>query len=103
MKIFIALLFVLLSISAYAVDRSQTEKRHFAKAHTCPSTGMSVPSCKGYRIDHIVPLCAGGRDVASNMQWQKYDVSILKDRIERAYCLCLRRHGKDVCPTVDWK
>lgn len=40
----------------------------------------------GYVIDHIVPLCAGGADAPSNMQWQTVEAAKAKDRQERAEC-----------------
>ena len=40
----------------------------------------------GYVVDHIVPLCAGGADAPSNMQWQTVDAAKVKDRQERAMC-----------------
>jgi hypothetical protein len=95
------------SFAAVAADklppRNQTEKRHFAKAHPCPATQLPVPSCHGYVIDHVVPICMSGSDTADNMQWQLIDVSRLKDRIEKASCLCIKRHGAAACPKIDWK
>lgn len=41
---------------------------------------------KGYVVDHIIPLCACGLDSTSNMQWQRYDSSLIKDRSERKLC-----------------
>jgi len=40
----------------------------------------------GYVVDHIVPLCAGGADAPSNMQWQTVEGAKVKDRQERATC-----------------
>ena len=45
----------------------------------------------GYVVDHIVPLCAGGADAPSNMQWQTVDAAKVKDRQERATCARHRR------------
>src|SRR5438552_625194 len=44
----------------------------------------------GYVVDHVVPLCAGGADAPSNMQWQTVEEGKVKDRQERA--TCARRH-----------
>ena len=41
---------------------------------------------KGYIIDHITPLCAGGVDNIYNMQWQTLEESYLKDIKEREFC-----------------
>jgi hypothetical protein len=63
--------------------RSHTAKREFVAANRCPSTGShKVQNCQGYIIDHINPLCAGGPDVASNMQWQTVAAGKAKDRVE---------------------
>lgn len=74
--------------------RSHAELVKFARVHPCPSTGLRITSCRGYVIDHIVPLCAGGADKPSNMQWQEYRQSLVKDRWERRLCARLRRGSR---------
>lgn len=66
--------------------RSQKAKNEFKVRHPCPATGNSRGSCPGYVIDHIVPLCAGGKDAPGNMQWQTLSESKLKDKEERKQC-----------------
>ena len=39
-----------------------------------------------YVVDHVTPLACGGRDDASNMQWQTTADAKAKDRFERAEC-----------------
>ena len=84
--------------------RSQTVLRHFRKAHPCPATGRTTGPCVSpdgtkYVIDHIVPLClgpaAGGIDAVSNLAWQEYQDSLLKDRFERQMC---RAHPRPCLP-----
>ena len=41
---------------------------------------------KGYVIDHIIPLCAGGADAPSNMHLQTVEAAKVKDRWEKVYC-----------------
>lgn len=41
---------------------------------------------KGYVVDHIKPLCAGGVDAPGNMQWQTVEAAKTKDKIERTQC-----------------
>lgn len=94
MRIFIVLM--LIAFNSVAADRSQTEKRHFAKAHPCPSNGKPVPSCPYYVIDHVYPLCAGGADKADNMQWQTKQAAAKKDVLEKRYCYCLK-HTPATC------
>jgi hypothetical protein len=57
------------------------------KAHPCPSTGKTRGACPGYVVDHVTPLCAGGADRPSNMQWQTVSAAKIKDRDERAQCV----------------
>jgi hypothetical protein len=52
------------------IARSATARHAFQKAHPCPSTGKTTGACKGYVIDHVVPLKRGGADSPGNMQWQ---------------------------------
>ncbi|MBZ5500143.1 MAG: HNH endonuclease [Acidobacteriia bacterium] len=53
------------------------------RSHPCPATGKTSGSCKGYVIDHIVPLAKGGADAPSNMQWQTTAEAKAKDKWER--------------------
>jgi hypothetical protein len=64
------------------IARSATAKRDFQKSHSCPSTGRTTGACKGYVIDHVVPLKRGGADAPSNMQWQTVQAAKAKDRVE---------------------
>ena len=65
--------------------RSQSAKDDFMRRTGYPH-GRS-----GYVVDHIVPLCAGGVDAPSNMQWQSVEAARVKDRQERATCSGRRR------------
>lgn len=85
------LVLALVSTNVFAVERSKTELRHFAKANPCPTTGKPITSCPYYVIDHIYPLCAGGADKMSNMQWQTKQAAAKKDVRERAFCACLKK------------
>ena len=76
--------------------RSQAQKAIFAKAHPCPSTMKPIQSCPGYVIDHVKPLCDGGLDKATNMQWQTLAASYKKDAIERRVCAC-HKTGRTDC------
>jgi hypothetical protein len=90
MKYVLLLVALLLPFGAdAATHRSQAQKRLFARTHACPATGLFTRSCSGYVIDHVTPLCAGGDDKATNMQWQEYRASLLKDVQERKQCRAL--------------
>lgn len=58
----------------------------FKRENPCPSTGLRGGSCPGHVVDHIEPLCAGGPDHRSNMQWQTAAEAKVKDREERRIC-----------------
>lgn len=87
MRLGVALL--VLAASALHVDagqRSSATRTQFQREHPCPSTGRTSGACPGYVKDHVVPLCAGGPDQPSNMQWQTTQDAKVKDRAERAQC-----------------
>jgi hypothetical protein len=82
-----------LVLTPFAVDaaahRSQAVLRQFQLEHPCPSTGLTSGACPGWVKDHIVPLCHGGPDLPTNLQWQTVEDAKLKDRWE-----CTRK-GRD--------
>jgi len=91
---------IFLTVEA-AVPRSRTTVRQFIRAHPCPATGSNDPglSCPGYVVDHKYPLCAGGDDSPSNMQWQTREESVVKDRVELALCRMIKL--LDTCREVE--
>jgi 5-methylcytosine-specific restriction endonuclease McrA len=84
------ILIALLATDAFARDRAQ--RAAFFREHPCPSTGNTHGACPGWVVDHIVPLCAGGADDPSNMQWQELEASKEKDKDERHTCRELKKH-----------
>lgn len=54
---------------ASAAERSKAVKAEFQRANPCPSTGAKRGACPGYQADHRIALCAGGADLAGNLQW----------------------------------
>jgi 5-methylcytosine-specific restriction endonuclease McrA len=64
------------------ISRSASAKHEFQKSHPCPATGKTSGPCKGYVIDHVVPLKRGGADSPRNMQWQTRAAAKAKDKIE---------------------
>ena len=61
---------------------------HPAMERLCPATGSPKPhhACPGFVVDHVEPLCAGGADHPSNMQWQTIEDARRKDADERRAC-----------------
>lgn len=86
MKLLLVLSSLLLVTPLAEAKRSHAARAAFAATTPCPVTGNPKPSCPGYVIDHVVPLCAGGADHPSNMQWQSSHEAKRKDREERALC-----------------
>ncbi|SRR5712691_10370232 len=69
--------------------RDPAQRAAFMKQYPYPSRGKIKGRCPGYVVDHIKPLCAGGPDAPSNMQWQTVEQAKNKDRLERERC---KRH-----------
>lgn len=84
-------LVALLSPADARTKRSQSAKVEFKREHPCPANGATKGPCKGYVIDHVKPLCAGGADAPYNMAWQTLSESKIKDNAERALCRQMRR------------
>lgn len=83
------LLFIYLVAQGNALakqPRNGAARHAFAQSVPCPSTGQNRLPCPGHIIDHVIPLCAGGPDLPSNMQWQTVDAAKAKDRVERDQC-----------------
>jgi hypothetical protein len=85
-------------ICASADARSKSAKHQFQKVNPCPSSGAHAGRCPGYVIDHMIPLCAGGADHHSNMQWQTVYEARLKDQEEARQCAALRRSRRHSQP-----
>ena len=74
------------------ISRSAAVVDAFQREHPCPSTGKASGPCKGWAVDHVIPLACGGCDSLENMQWLKNTIKSCKgreckDRWERkVYC-----------------
>jgi hypothetical protein len=79
-----------------AAARSAAEVRAFKREHPCPATGKTHGKCPGYVVDHKDPLCAGGADKPSNMQWQELAESKVKDKKEWRLCRLLRKQERSM-------
>jgi len=92
MALQISLLVVLLVLvppsPTKAAERSPKARADFIRLNPCPATGSNKPhyACKGYVVDHIIPLSCNGLDHHSNMQWQTVADAKAKDKWERKNC-----------------
>jgi hypothetical protein len=68
------------------VEGAREITAQFQREHPCPSTGKRWGACPGWVKDHIDPLCNGGPNAVSNMQWQTIADARAKNRWERAIC-----------------
>jgi hypothetical protein len=92
MKHFLTLLLFVATFTAQARDPSQVTA--FRKDHPCPATNLTKGACPNYVVDHIIPLCIGGLDAPTNMQWQDKPTSLIKDKLEWEAC----RKYRKTCP-----
>lgn len=92
MKIRALALMLLAMLASDATARSAAEVRTFKREQPCPTTGSHRGACPGWVVDHIVPLCAGGADKPSNMQWQTKRDALEKDKGEWRTCRALKKH-----------
>lgn len=83
--------FALLSIAvqqpATPTPRQSAQVRAFMKQTGYPN------GRPGWIVDHIVPLCAGGANTPTNMQWQTKAASLKKDAFERQLCALMRKYN----------
>lgn len=70
----------------YHPFRSPAARTAFRKENPCPVTGKTLGPCRGFLVDHVHPLCAGGLDQPSNMQWQTIEDARIKNQAERKLC-----------------
>ncbi len=80
--------------------RSRAPIHAFRVEHPCPGgpDKGSRERCAGYKVDHIVPLCAGGHDGMPNLQWQNDEASRQKDLLEVRICRANVYIGPDAVP-----
>lgn len=84
--VLLALPAVLPQTAAARRNLSNLTRTDFIKANPCPATDKTGLPCPGYGIGYAIPLCAGGPDDISNMQWQRIEDAKEKDKRERQLC-----------------
>ena len=92
-RLIVIALIAVFSMPAFA-ERKSSVAAAFKRTHACPATSKSEKSCPGYVVDHVRPLCAGGKDAVTNMQWQSKEEALAKDRVERNLCRAARAENK---------
>ena len=86
MKITFLILSLLAVVALGAEKRDPKQVDLFRRIHPCPATGKLSGACSGWVVDHLMPLCWGGKDDPSNMAWQEKAASYIKDVFEREAC-----------------
>ena len=88
----ISLLLAALPLLASArIERSAAEVLAFKRHTECPSTGLRRGKCPGFDVDLIRPLCMGGEDKVSNMQWISREDHRFKTMVDVRECRRLQR------------
>ncbi len=80
------LLSILLFTPLYTESKCVENKRNMHERYMFMKQTGYPHGRKGYIVDHITPLCAGGIDKVYNMQWQTVEDAREKDAKERAFC-----------------
>ena len=89
---FLCIALALPALAHASLARSVAEIHKFQATAICPATGkVGVQSCKGYKIDHGIPICMGGADKAYNMRYQDTATAALKDADEKRICASMRK------------
>ena len=63
-----------------------SQKELFIKRFACPVTGKHSDACPGWVVNYIKPLCAGGADRMTNLQWQTLATAKRKEREAQKMC-----------------
>lgn len=82
---FLIALFV--SYESVGAERSQSVRRAFIKEHPCPI--VVDGKCRA-EVDHAEPICAGGKDEVSNLQWLEIEQHRRKTAMDILRCARLR-------------
>ena len=85
-KLLLLCLLMCITSAEARIKRSQSVKIEFRRMNPCPATGLHKGPCRGFVLDHVIPLACGGPDAASNLQWQSVADGKAKDKWERKLC-----------------
>jgi hypothetical protein len=90
MKLLLILFLACTAVNAEVV-RDPSQVRAFRRANPCPATGKTTGACPGWVADHVIPLCIGGVDEPRNLQWQRKEEALAKDKLEWEACRKARK------------
>jgi hypothetical protein len=79
-------------------QRSYAVKAEFKRLNPCPANGNRRGPCEGFQVDHVIPLCAGGLDDVSNLQWLTVEEHKAKTKRESGMC---RRSNREYRLRID--
>ena len=82
------------SPQATATPPSPAAQAEFQRLHPCPANDARASDCPGYVIEHVVPLCLGGPDVAYNLRWQTVAEAKMNEVRDTRRCPAPRREGE---------
>ena len=84
------LLLLLLPHQVEGAERSRSVRDAFVAENPCPIYDEKAKKCLA-EVDHIEPLCAGGKDSVENLQWLSIEQHRLKTKIDVLRCAVIRR------------
>jgi hypothetical protein len=90
---FVAAALLLPCLADARIPRDPAQVRAFRNENPCPATGERRGACPGWEVDHVTPLCAGGEDRPSNMQWISKEDHRFKTLIDVRECRKVKQHG----------
>ncbi len=67
-------------------QRSSLVVAAFKRESPCPATKKKAGPCPGWQVDHVQPLCAGGKDTVDNLQWLTVQEHKIKTRSDSKAC-----------------
>lgn len=80
------------ALSQTTLEEAQPDARVlFMKRNPCPANGNRQGACPGYVVTQIKPLCAGGAERPSNMQWLTVAGAKKKERLDAQACRANRK------------
>lgn len=67
-------------------QRSKAVRAEFMRQNPCPANGATKGPCPGYQVDHLTPLCIGGKDELGNLRWLSIEDHKRKTKSDTRLC-----------------